>query len=571
MLARAEHALGLAPPATTNQAAPTYAALNQQHEEYDGELWEKLRLLYKGGYELLEHAAEFIPKLPQEGDQRYQFRLQHASYVPYFGQVIGYLVAALFGREGLQVAPAGDADDPSTPGEVPDKEFYPEFASDTDLKGTSFSRLMRRVAASALIYKRGLLVVDMPPVVEDATTRADEDAQGGARAYCYTVPIDQLINWSKDERTERFRWCVLRDIVSEQPSPFAMRSTYRVRFTVWQLVEEVTEQGVNRGAFWQRWETSEIKLGKKPNDKETLNLTGSGTTSFHEIPVRELELPEALWVGNKIGPLAEEHFRRRSELQGAMAESNVEIPVVSLGPEIPAVGGAIPSSVQTQPEREQVLARYQAMGYAAIGAGDDFKFVGPSGVAFELTDTQLKELREDIYRVVTAMALSLENSAAAVGRSGESKREDRSATEQVLHALGDEVRSFATKTYGVISDARGEDVVWVAHGLDTFDVAADPSTVEQAAEVKTLAIPSQTFNKEYLTDVAFRLVPSASPETKATIKKEIDAGVDEQEAAAKLMREAMLNPEPDDDDDERDERGETPPAPEQRPGAPPPT
>ena len=484
-----------------------FADLNQTHPEYEGELWERLRLLYKGGYELLEHAREFIPRLPNEGAQRYEYRLRHASYVPYFAQIVGYLVGALF-HEPLQVAPSRDTSaDP----------FYPSFSKDADLTGRAFALVAQQAVAEALVYKRSLVCVDLPPAVE-ALSRAEEDALGAGRAYCYNTPISSLLDWGRDKTTGKLSWCILRSYHHERESPTERRETYRYRFTVWTLAGGI--------AHWETWQTAPIKLGEAPKGNVEVEQTGNGVTSFREIPVLELAIPDELWLGNKIGPLTEEHFRKRSELEGGLAESNVELPVLYLGSEIPAVGGALPAEVQQDPHRgDDLVTRYQAQGYVILGGDDKLEFAGPNGRAFELTNTKLAELRDEIHRVPHTMALSLANTAGAVGRSGESKREDRSATEIVLSYLASFVRDFGTDVFKCISDSRGEKIAWAATGLDVYDVDEAEGVAAEAADVQMLDIPSPTFRREYLTRVAMRLVRNAEPETKTAIQAEINQAI----------------------------------------------
>lgn len=512
-----------------------FATLNTCHPDYDAELIEKLELLYEGGFEILKHAERFVPRAPNEAESRYEFRLKQASYVPFFGHVIGYLVGALF-CQNLQITPAGDASDENTIGDLPDPVFYPKFAEDADERGSPFSLLMREATADALIFRQALIAIDMPPAV-DVETRADEEASGAGRAFCSLLPSSQLIDWKLNEKTGKFEWCVLRSWVRERKNPLEKRNTYKIQFKVWAL------NSAGRAEF-AVFETPEIKDGDEPKLDTELRQIQNGKTSFREIPIVRVELPKALWVGNKIGPLCEEHFRRRSELAGGMSQSNVEIPTIFLGPEVPAMNGALPSEVQQDPSRgDVVMAMYRARGYTVLGSGDKFQFVGPSGTAFELTHTELKDLEEKIYRVVDAMALSLSNSGATVRRSGESKREDRAATALVLTHIAEYIRNLGINTYRCISDARSEDVVWVAHGLDSFDLEDASKLVEEATGLQDVQIPSPTFRKEYLTRTALALTRGANPATKAAIQQEIADGVDklerERELANELAHEAM--------------------------------
>ncbi|HTF90116.1 MAG TPA: hypothetical protein VK843_17000 [Planctomycetota bacterium] len=495
-------------------AAIPYAQLTQMHPELDLDLWRRLELLYVGGYEMQKRAREFVPAVPGESTERYNWRLKHSSYISYVGQVVGYLAGALF-QAGLQVVPAADAGNPGTPGGVPSHDFYAEFAADCDLQGTAFADFLRTVTIDALLHRRAVVVLDMPPA-PDVSNRADEERLGGGRAYVAQLPLGNLLDWEQGD-DGNLAWCIVKTRVCKRRDVLSSRGTYRERYTLWQL---------NDGrAVYRVFETRDISDQKPMRAEEPVEcVTPATATTFKTLPVKQLVLPEALWIGNKAGPLAEEHFRKRSDLAGAMSRSLLEVPYVKRGPEIPAVHGAI-SETQSDPHRgADPVGQALDKGWVELGSEDEIGFAGPSGRAFEIAARQCHELRDEIFRSVHAMALSLANTSASVGRSGDSKREDRSATEIVLDALGDDVRRFARELYTCISRARNERIVWVAHGLDKFSNENAAELVEEAPLVMATNIASPTFRREYAKKFAFTVLPKLSAETKQQIGREIDEG-----------------------------------------------
>jgi len=539
--------------------AITYGALARTHAEYDAELWAKIRLFYRGGFELLDHAREFLHQAPNEDPDRYAYRVKEASYICYFGQIVDYLVGALF-YEKLQVVPAGGGGNAPSP---PDEAFWKAFAKDADRCGTPAAGLLAQAITTALLLRRAWVAVDLPEFDANVElpNRAAEERLGLNRAYAFEFPAEEVINWHRNSDGQ-LQWVVTQWREIDRSSPFAPVTEYRARFKVW-----LRDAGV---VSWTTFETGPHKLSgdDQPREEELLSLVDEGTTTFHEIPLVEIELPWGLWAGNKIGPLALEHFRARSDLRGSLSRSLVEIPVVHLAPEIPGVGEALPATrVQRTDRGDDVVGQYEQKGQVTIGYNERFEFVGPSGRGYDVADRQLTTLRDEMYRTVTAMSLSLSNTASAVGRSGESKREDRSATEIVLDALGELVRRAAVRVYDVVAGGRGDSVVWEAQGLSTFNVAARGELVEEAERVLPLSVPSATFRKEYLTRVALSLTPNAAPETKAQIQKEIASGVEEQDELARLMQQrAAVVSEQDEDEDEddagADDEGDGEPAPE---------
>ena len=95
----------------------------------------------------------------------------------------------------------------------------------------------------------------------------------------------------------------------------------------------------------------------------------------------------------------------------------------------------------------------------------------------------------------------------------------------VLGALGQIVRKFAALVNDTIAKARRENVVWVAHGLDKYDVEDREQLLEEAVGVDEIPIHSVTFKKFLKTSIAQRLCSTMSPETQDQMRKEIEASV----------------------------------------------
>lgn len=512
-----------------------YKFLSARNPHHDVELAKKIRLLYKGGYAAADGLKKLIVKAPGETQQAFEYRRSQASYMPYFGQLVDYLVGAMF-QNPLHITPAGDADDPDTIGDYPDPEFYQLFARNADRKGCHFSQLMRDSITEALLCHCAWVAVDMPPAVQ-AENRREEDELGGSRGYAYLLPFEEIFDWKEDDDGDGdLAWAIVGRRCTERDDPEALRETYYERYTLWR------KNPVSGVVTYCIYQTRPVKIGDViPDNEEIPELEpGETQTSFECIPLVRVELPDGLWAGNKVGPLAEEHYRRRCDMVGSMARSLHEIPFVKQGAEVPGVGEGI-SEAQSEPGRGQdPVGQFKRKGFVVLGSEDDIGFAGPSGRAYEITDTQLKELRDEIFRSVHAMALSLANTGATAKRSADSKVEDRRATGVVLDYLATKTRELAVNVYKTISDARQEDVVWVAHGLDDFDLEESSDLVKDAVVVQSLSIPSETFKKEYLTKVALSLIPGTSPETKSQIQQEICDGVEQEEELHEATQEAQL-------------------------------
>ena len=527
-----------------------YGTLRQRNPAYTEARWEELGDLYVGGYALVDKAARYMPKFVGESRERYRERLSAASYVAYMGQIADYFVANLFSQE-LTLTQAADAKDPATAGSTPAGDgFWEEFAHNADLRGASFVKLVREVLTTALIKGKSLVVVDLPASGAGAPANlAEEEASGEARGYAFEAAPEELIDWEPDDRGG-FAWAILHRMLVRRESPAGARDRVVEEFKVW------THEG--EFAIWELFRTAPYKPGQPPKDDDEVPPAGGGTTTFREIPVLELAVPPGLWVGNKLGVLAREHFTRRSALNAAENKSLFAVPYVKLGPEVTAPGSAMPSEVQQNPSRgRDPRGEFNRKGYVVLGKDDAIGFAEPVGAAYELVDKQLEKLVDEMFRVVHQMASSVSATKQALGRAAASKAEDRRATEIVLAAYGALVRDFAKRIYDCLAAARGEKVVWTVHGLDKFELEDRDSFLKEALSLDAIAIPSATFRKTYKTKIALALVGNVPPETQDVIREEIEKGVEQEgelDAAAHGPGQ-----EPDEDDERPGQDDSAPP------------
>lgn len=539
-------------------ATAPYDLLAQTNPGYDADLWCKLDELYEGGFRIVANAKRYLPQFAGETLPRYNERLQHASYENYLGAIADQYIGQLFAQE-LVVAPAADKDDPSTAGEAPTPDgFWQDFAANADLKGNDFVCVVKEAFTSALLKKRGLIGCDFPLVDAPAPeNRAEEDAQGRARGYAFNVDVCELLDWEYDSQVQRvvdlgggnrvqfvvgkLKFAVLKRCVERRDALEQSRDTAVEEFKVWSLDE-------TGHAAWRLYRTEPFKKKDGPNKQKHVPLVDQGVTKFTEIPLVEICMPPALWLGNKLGPMAIRHFRGTSTLDAAVDRALHEIPYVKLGPEIGGVGEALPPDVQQNPARgEDVRRTYREAGMHVLGHQDEIDFAGPEGKALTIRADLLDRLVDAFYRVCHQMAASVSNTKKALGRSGDSKAADWKATAIILCAFGALVRDLSKRVYDIISAARTENVVWVVHGLEDYEEIDRAILVQEGAQAAALPIPSKTFRVEYLFRLAMAYLGNVPPQTQESIKQEIANGVVAEEAMRDIANE-VDDEEPDADD-----------------------
>ncbi len=106
----------------------------------------------------------------------------------------------------------------------------------------------------------------------------------------------------------------------------------------------------------------------------------------------------------------------------------------------------------------------------------------------------------------------------------------------MLSHIAEHVRKGALEIYNLISEARDEDVVWTAHGIDSYDLGDITEMITDNLTIGQLGIPSPTFHKERLTRIALTALRGASDTVKVAIQKEIAKGIpDEAEVKAEAL------------------------------------
>jgi hypothetical protein len=511
-----------------------YKLLTQTHPSYDAAFYEEITDLYVGGYRIARKAKTYLHQLVNEHAKWYDDRVKTAGYQPFVSQVIDQFVAELFGQP-LNVQPAADASDPDSPGKMPDTVYYGQLSQDADGAGHPFVDILRSAMTTALMKGPLLVAIDAPaldPGAQRPANRAVEKDLGLDVCYVYDLPPEALIDWALDERG-RFTWCIVHAKDRPRSSPVDNRNITVETFTIWSM----TPDGK---AAWDRYELPYTD-DKPPEEETRVPHVAGDVTSFDRIPIIRRMMPDGFCIGARIGPMQREHYQRRSALISAENKSLVAIPVISLGSEIGAPGGELPSETQQDPGRgKNPVAQFSKAGFTVTGAGDKIYFAEPGGHCYELVDRQLEVLREAMLQVNHQMALAIRPTGKSIGRSGASKEKDGENTEKVLRALGHEVREFAVEIYDTIAQARGEDVVWAAHGLDTFESDDRKDMLEEAILIQQILanIPSATFRKEFVYQAAKKLMPGLGPETMSQIRTELIIAGQEIDEHADLMRDA---------------------------------
>jgi hypothetical protein len=402
-------------------------------------------------------------------------------------------------------------------------EFYEEFNKDCCPPGgkkMSFSQLLKKQILTALICGRAWTRIDLPFLLDEETgeprrydSQASQQQDGALDAYAVITEPESVLDWEVDESGELI-WALIGVICKKRESLADDRDWITRKFLL-----------LDR-ASWAKYEIRH-KEKEEPKPEDQVTMVASGSHSFDRVPLLRFEVPEGLWAMEKLESLARAHFNEVNALDWAVIQSLFQELYEFEGPEVGTPGMQI-SEAQEDEERAWVQPRGQGF-VQTRGHQDRAEFIGPDTSPFDFALKHEQSKRSEMHRVTHQMALALDNSAAALGRSADSKAHDKAATAVILQALGKIVREHAEDIYNCVSAGRGEKTLvgqWNAQGMEKFDAVHVTDALENALVVDQLEIESPTFRKRHRFAICkLTLGDDATPEDLEDIEMELEENI----------------------------------------------
>jgi hypothetical protein len=486
---------------------PTYAQLNQLHPSCDPARSEILAALYEGGARLDKLKTTLLPQRPREREQHYQTRLREAEYRNYLGPIIDYFKSMLFASRPVLKATVGKADEPTTDA----GDYWTALREDCDGGGTDFDTFFAQILTDAMIERTGWLRLHVPddggPAPEDASAFA---ARGLGNVWLEHVPPGCLRDWEEDA-TGRLLWAMVHRIESKRLGIADSRANLT---ETWDYLTPETI------------ETYSITYpkDKRPKPDDEIPRVGAPVANrFRAVPLVCLDLPPALWIASRLQSPQLALFRKVSALAWSLSATAYAMPVVM---------------VESPTDYAQQTA---GPGYEiVIGKDEKYAWEAPPTGHFDALDREVKASKDEIFRIAHQMAMGVDNNAAAVGRTAESKASDIEITRVVLTAFSRAVKETMERTLDMVTIARGEDMEWSVEGLDDFASFDIGAYLTQLGLVdKAGGIPSKTFQIHAKTRAAEALLKDVDEATKATIRKEIADGTPDPVDQAEQIQQAL--------------------------------
>lgn len=497
---------------------PTLEILRQRHPSWDQAEQDALFALYRGGKTFRAQLNNFLPQRPAEPPERHEARKREAIYRNYVGPVISFFASLLFASAPRAVAKDEKKEPVLEPG-----DFYNEFRDDCDGNGCDLDAFFKTRLIDAMVSGRSWYRVELP---EDNGAPPENLHQFNERklgdAWLTALDADQVLDWKMDKRG-RFQWVLIHTVTCDREDIESTRNT-------------ITET-------WERIDASTVttyrisyEKGKAPSPKQEIPRIGEPVPHrFGRVPVMMLALPPELWVASQLETPQLGHFRLTNAQTWGMTQTCYAMPVFNLAP---------------QDEKKKRLP-VMGTGHAiTLGLEEQMEWKAPPDGPYAALSTEIQAHKDEIFRVAHQMALGVENNAAAVGRSAESKASDAEATRVVLEAYAKIVKACIESTYDLISQQRDDKYDWSIEGLDDFAAQDLGGLTTVLAQVEAAGgIPSPTFRKLMAQRLAESLLPDIDQETKLKIEQEIEDGIAAHEELADAMHaatvEGLNNPEGD--------------------------
>lgn len=443
--------------------------LNRTHPRVDLDVLAKYKALFEGGETFKKMHPVLAPPLPGESPEHYAFRRSRLRYRGYVGPIIWFFVEVLF-QAPFTVRLSKDGE------EIVDDPLLKRLMEDADGKGKSLASIAQ--SAFLQMSRDGWAWLHLE----------QEDKSDGIETKLETECAAEVINWQS--QGDQIAWLIERDTMRFQASPYDEKA---LCVTTWSVYDPSNK------TVWRAIHPEGEEL---PKEAQQISSEPHG---FLQVPFVALMPEHGLF------------------LMGELADTQLEIFGLSNAHSWSLNVSAYPTAVFTRAKdgHNPVIA---PGGLTEIKVGEDLKWIAPPSAPFEALAEKEKKCIEEMYRVAHQLAHGVDNSAAAVGRSGESKAADNEAMQAALRGFGRLVCEGIESILQIAIDASRDDGAVVSvEGLKDFDADAIGRQLESLKRAMDAGIDSPAFLAELRKQIARALLRGAEKGLLETIEKEIDA------------------------------------------------
>ena len=521
--------------------AVTLQQLQQKHPEWQQWelIWQSIRLMFRGGEEFLLAAGtqtvtragssqtsaaasvvdimtekgrrrRFLFQLEGEPDVKYIALWERAFYINYFAAIINYFRHWLFSQQP-SIRPAVEPEATEIP-EAP--RWWSKFGPNCTGGGKSFFDFIKDCFLETMLLRRSGWLIGRPtppPGTElepegQFVSQALAEKLGLDRSLLSPYAGDEIVDWQEDAAGDLL-WVVLRKKTRVRifPNP-------RLEIDVYTYADR---------REWRSWYVQKQREGAAG---DSLIPLGGGTHGLDEVPFVMFELPHDLWIANQIFSLCVDIFNRQNRLHYSQHLAMYSQFTLTSN------DGEAESRIMG----DGIILRLRAGD--GVQPAETATWLAPPTGPYDFIAASIKDTVGELYRAVHQLSLAVDSQAVtAVARSGASKAEDHKSIEVILAAFGGYVRQAIVRTLNLVSSVQGDGTEWTCEGFDEFDVSSLQEELTSYALVQTLAIHSNTAQREI--EKAFltgRLLNHIDPATKVRILAEVDDFYDQQAEAGEV-------------------------------------
>lgn len=354
--------------------------------------WKKSGTIL-AGTEAMRDEKEFLPKYPEETDEKYKFRKNNAKLTNIFQDIVENLAQRPFAK-AVQLSPDSD-------------NRYIDFSTDVDGRGNSLHAFSGDVFYYGIADALNWILVDYTDGVSENMTRAQEAAMG-VRPYWVHYSADSVIAAYSEvvNGREQFVHVRLKETSTVRSGPYGWVETTKKRVRIFN--REEADDGSYGNPTWELWELQEGKTG----GEEWVRIKEPETMTIPEIPLVAFVTGRRKGAGWNVHPpmkdaadLQIELFQQESGLKNI--KELVAFPMLAGNGVSPEIGDdGQPKDIQTGPH-----AVLYAPPEGSTGASGQWQFIEPSAQTLEflLKDIEAtkKELRELGRQPLTAQSGNL--------------------------------------------------------------------------------------------------------------------------------------------------------------------
>lgn len=495
----------------------TIEELDTKNDDFDANTASDLWALYEGGEAFERKIDKFMKRNDREPNRVYELRKNHAEYRNYIGSIIKHFSDILFtskpvaqafktDKNGKRTTEATekrskDPDTGETVSEVVQEvkpvtdldQYWNQFREDCDGSGTDIDAFFKKSITEAMVKGKSWIAIHQP---DDGlgvpNTLQEFESRKLGDIYLRQLEHESVYDWENDDNGNLL-WVLTHSLKAIRLGIGSKRNTM-VESWVYYTPESVDVYRVT------------YEKGKRPDGKFNVPIVSSSPHTLGVCPVVCLCLEPAYQVAAVLKSPALSNFRLVSEQNWSLACSCFAQPVAKVN------------------DAEEFAKMMIGAGYGiVIGVDEDWSWEAPLGVHFVALEDRIKDNKDEIHRLAFQMALGVENNAAAIGRTAESKSQDAQSTRVAMTAYGRIVKQAIEKVYDLIAAGRGEKLDWDIVGLDDFAGIDTAGLIAMAVELKsTGGIPSPTWNTEFQKKLAEAVLPDVDESIKQRWNAEIE-------------------------------------------------